>query len=86
MASLAAAEGAPRRATRIAGATSALIERTGIHVQRSERGRYERWLATARHELGADLASAAWVEGQAMSLDEALAYALERDGEPESTD
>jgi tetratricopeptide (TPR) repeat protein len=73
---LAAAEGLPAAAVRLSGATAALVQRTGILVQHSERGRYERWLATARLALGENAAAAAWAEGQKMRLDQALAYAL----------
>jgi non-specific serine/threonine protein kinase len=73
---LAAAEGLRAAAVRLAGATAALIERTGIPVQHSERGRYEHWLARSREALGEPAAAAAWAEGQKMRLEQALAYAL----------
>ena len=77
LASLAAAEGTPERALRLAGATAELTHRTGILVQPSEGGRYERWVATASEAVGANAATAAWAEGRAMSLDDALSYGLE---------
>jgi non-specific serine/threonine protein kinase len=73
--SLAAAEGLPTAALRLAGATAALTQRTGIVVQHSELGRYERWLATARQALSEEVAAAAWAEGYQMPLDQALAFA-----------
>jgi predicted ATPase/DNA-binding CsgD family transcriptional regulator len=73
---LAAAEGRPAAALRLAGATAALTQQTGIIVQPTERGRYEHWLAQARQALGEDAAEAAWAEGQRMRLEQALAYAL----------
>lgn len=73
---LAAAEGLPAAAMRLAGAAAALTERTGIPIQYTERGRYEHWLASSRVALGEDRAAAAWAEGQKMRLDRALAYAL----------
>src|SRR5262245_59050164 len=60
---LAAAEGLPEAAVRLAGATAALIQKTGIPVQHSERRRYDRWLAKARMALAEDAAAAAWAEG-----------------------
>jgi predicted ATPase/DNA-binding CsgD family transcriptional regulator/DNA-binding XRE family transcriptional regulator len=75
-AALAAADGLPACAARLEGATAALTQKTGILVQHSERGRYERWLAIARQAVGEDVAAAAWVEGQAMRLDQAIAHAL----------
>ena len=84
---LAAAEGLPAAAVRLAGASAALIQQTGIALQHSERGRYERWLATARQALGDAAAAIAWAEGQQMRLDQAIAHAvapheLEIGGEP----
>jgi predicted ATPase/DNA-binding CsgD family transcriptional regulator/Tfp pilus assembly protein PilF/DNA-binding XRE family transcriptional regulator len=73
---LAAAEGLPVSAARLAGATIALTERTGIPIQPSERGRYERWLAAARQAAGEDIAVAAWVTGHDMPLEQAIEYAL----------
>jgi non-specific serine/threonine protein kinase len=75
-AALAAAEGMPTAALRLAGATAGLTQKTGILVQHSERGRYERWLAAARQALGEDVAAAAWAEGQQLLLDQAIACAL----------
>ncbi len=75
-ATLAAAEGLPETALRLAGATAALTQRTGIVVQHSELGRYEGWLATARQALREEVAAAAWAEGHQMRLDQAVAYAL----------
>jgi tetratricopeptide (TPR) repeat protein len=62
-ASLAAAEGLPVCALRLAGAAAALTQTTSILVQHTERGRYERWLATARHAVGEDVAAATWADG-----------------------
>ena len=78
-ASLAAAEKRPERAMRLAGAAAVLTQKTGIAVQRSERGRNEHWLATARQALKAEAAASAWTAGQAMPLDQALIYARETD-------
>jgi len=75
-ATLAAAEGLPETALRLAGATAALTQRTGIVVQHSELGRYERWLATARQALREEVAAAAWAEGQEMPLGQAIGYLL----------
>lgn len=72
---LTVAEGLPAAALRLAGAAAGLTQQTGIPIQYTERGRYERWLATARQVLG-DAAAAAWAEGQQMLPDQAIAYAL----------
>jgi hypothetical protein len=43
----------------------------------SQRAEYERQIAAARSRLGDSAFAAAWAEGQAMSLEEAVAYAVE---------
>jgi hypothetical protein len=48
-------------------------------------GRRDRWeddLASARATLGEEAFAAAWAEGRAMTLDEAIADALGEDGSP----
>jgi non-specific serine/threonine protein kinase len=76
LAALASAEGLPESALRLAGATAAVIQQTGIPIQHTERGRYERWLAAARQALGEEVAAEAWAEGYQMPLEQAVAYAL----------
>jgi hypothetical protein len=41
------------------------------------RSRYDRVFAAARADLGEEAYAAAWAEGQAMSPDQAIAYALD---------
>jgi predicted ATPase/DNA-binding CsgD family transcriptional regulator len=76
LAVLAAAEGEPQLALRLAGATAALTERTGISVRDIDGLRYERWLAVARQTLVDGVASAAWADGRRLPLEQALAHAL----------
>jgi predicted ATPase/DNA-binding CsgD family transcriptional regulator len=73
---LAAAEGLSTSALRLAAATDSLTQRTGLIVQHSERGRFERWLAAAQQAVGEEAAATAWMEGYQMRLDQAIAYAL----------
>jgi tetratricopeptide (TPR) repeat protein len=73
---LAAAEGHPMAALRLAGATARVTQQTGIPVQHSERLRFDRWLATARRAVSEEAAAAAWAEGHDWRLDQAVAYAL----------
>ena len=46
-----------------------------------ERANYEPYMAAARQALGEEAFAAAWNAGRAMTLDEAVAYALEGDAE-----
>jgi tetratricopeptide (TPR) repeat protein len=65
------------KAVRLWGAADALRESIGAPLPPDERERCERQMALARSALGEDARSAAWSEGRAMSLDQAIAYALE---------
>jgi tetratricopeptide (TPR) repeat protein len=65
------------RAPRLFGAAQVLREAVGASLTETERVEYERDLAAARATRGEDAFAAAWMEGQAMSLAEVVAYALE---------
>ena len=68
------------RAARLFGASEASRERTGSAVQLAAwRELHERHLVTLRRELDADELTAAWAEGRAMTFEQAVEYALERE-------
>jgi hypothetical protein len=74
LAALSIAAGDPRRAVRIFGAEAAAHRDTPMF-----QGRRDRWeddLASARATLGEAGFAAAWAEGRAMTIEEAIAYAL----------
>jgi hypothetical protein len=77
LAGLWASVGQPERAARLFGAECA--RRPGQLVVRPGE-RYEEDLGAARSALGDAAFAAAWSEGQAMSLDEGVVYALEGEG------
>jgi hypothetical protein len=62
---------------RLAGAAAALSTSTGTVLQPTERRSSERWLALARGAIHPGVAAAAWAEGEAMPVEQAVAYALE---------
>ncbi|MCC6178241.1 MAG: tetratricopeptide repeat protein, partial [Chloroflexi bacterium] len=64
------------RATRLFGAAQALQEQTGQRPSPVEMADYQLTEADARTELGEARYRAIWSHGAAMSLDEAVAYAL----------
>ena len=69
------------RAARLLGAAQALRAETGAPLPPVERARHEGIVAAARAGVAREAAfGAAWAEGAAMSLEQAIAYALE---EPE---
>src|SRR5262249_33704772 len=81
---LAAAE-APRGqkipAARLWGAAERLREEIGAPLPPNERPRYEQQVAAARAALRDDAAfDAAWQEGRAMTMEEAIVYALGEGG------
>ena len=78
LAAVARAEGDPMKATRLfaAAATYQLTSGTGLgHFLREQEGRLH-----PREGLDDQQADTAWSEGQAMSLEQAVAYALEGSG------
>jgi hypothetical protein len=52
-----------------------IVENQHLHLV--DRDDYERDIALARAQLGEEAFTAAWATGQAMSLEQAIAYALE---------
>jgi tetratricopeptide (TPR) repeat protein len=73
---IAAAQGDPRRALRLAGATAALREQTSRPLPPFDQAALTRRLAPARQALSAEEQAGAWREGQAMTLEQAIASAL----------
>lgn len=80
LAQIAAAEGKPERAARLFGAADAITKATGEAVPLANRAEYAQIVEGVRDSLGKEAFEAAWDEGQAMSLDEAVAYGLEATG------
>ena len=80
LAGLAAATDEPQRALRLAGAAAALRQRLGIGAAWPPK--MERRLKPARLALAAAEQAAAWAEGATMTLEQAVAYALEEPAFP----
>lgn len=77
LAQIAAAQGKPGRAARLFGAADGITKSTGEAVPVANRAEYAQIVAGVRDTLGNEAFEAAWDEGQAMSLEEAVAYGLE---------
>jgi hypothetical protein len=77
VATLAGARGDPVRAARLLGAAEALRELTLSGVPSSLREAHAASIETATAGLDANELAEAWREGREMTLDEAVAYALE---------
>ena len=75
-AGLAADQENPERAARLWGAAEALREEIGSPLAPNDREAYEREVAQARQVLGEAAFAAAWEEGRAMTMEQAVEYAL----------
>jgi non-specific serine/threonine protein kinase len=76
LAKVAGLAGQPERAARLFGAAQALRERLGTPRPPVERADYERNLDAVRAALDEDAFTAAWADGQAMTTEQAITYAL----------
>jgi predicted ATPase/DNA-binding XRE family transcriptional regulator len=73
---IAAATNEPKRAARLFGGAAALRAELGATLPPNDREFNARYIAESTAQLGDDVFSAAWAEGERMSSDEAIAYAL----------
>ncbi|MFL5734319.1 MAG: hypothetical protein ACJ78Q_14120, partial [Chloroflexia bacterium] len=64
------------RAARLFGVSDALRAASGAPMWPAERADYERNVAIARAQLDKQTWEKAWQEGQAMSMEQAIEYAL----------
>ncbi|MDQ5853454.1 MAG: tetratricopeptide repeat protein, partial [Chloroflexota bacterium] len=69
-------EGGGARAARLWGTAEALREAVGAPISPAKRTAYERDVAAARAQLDEEAFAAAWAEGRAMPLEQAIACAL----------
>jgi non-specific serine/threonine protein kinase len=79
LAALDARRGQTERALWLAGAADALYDRLGIRRPRAERQKLELWLLPMRDMLGSEAVEAAWQQGRALELEDAIALALRTD-------
>ena len=71
--------GEPYKAARLMGASATLFSKIGIKHQPADLPEIARYEADTRAQLDDAAFEAAWAEGQAMTLDSAIAYALGND-------
>jgi hypothetical protein len=79
MGGVAVAQGQPERAVRLLGAGEAYLARIKQSFGQPERGEHDGYIAAARAQLGEEAFAAAWAEGQAMTLEQAIDEALGAD-------
>jgi tetratricopeptide (TPR) repeat protein len=77
LAAVALGQGEMERAARLHGATKALYASKTAPLSAAESARYEGQVASMRAALGEELFAATWAQGQEMTLEAAVAFALE---------
>jgi predicted ATPase/serine/threonine protein kinase len=83
LAASAAAQSNAEQSLHLAGAAAALRQRLGAPLTPAERPRLEKALEFARRTLGDAVGLAAWMEGWAMPVEQAIEEALNSAAEPE---
>jgi len=78
LAKVAAVTGKSHRATRLAAAHVALNEAQRLQMPAWYSTEFDQVVAGVREALGAPVFAAAWAEGRVMSVEQAIAYALEQ--------
>jgi predicted ATPase/DNA-binding CsgD family transcriptional regulator len=76
-----AARGDPERAAQLLGASDDLLKAMGLAQQPQDQPVIDSYEAVVWEKLGDDVFKAAWEKGQAMSLEQAIAFALEEGNE-----
>ena len=66
----------PERAARLFGIAESFRKESGTSIPLSERALYERSVAAVRAVLDEETFTATWAEGRAMSMEDAIDYAL----------
>jgi non-specific serine/threonine protein kinase len=72
-----AAQGNPERAACLLGASDILLKAMGLGLQPADQPEIDRFEADVREQLGEEAFQFAWEKGQAMSLEQAIDFALE---------
>jgi predicted ATPase/class 3 adenylate cyclase len=76
LATVAMVQGEPERAARLFGPAEGLREEIGNPLPTADRAEHDRFVAAVRAALGEEAFAAAWAAGRAMSLEQAVAFAL----------
>lgn len=76
LAGVARSRGLTESAARLLGASRRLLDSIGYEMEREDRIEYDRDLAAVRSKLGEQAFDAAWAQGAAMTVGEAVEFAL----------
>jgi len=74
-----ASKGDPEHAARLLGASEAILDRIGSGYQTSDKHEIERFVNDVKAQLDRATFEAAWAEGQAMTFEEAVVWALSKE-------
>ena len=77
-AGVAVVQGEPERSGKLLRAAESLREAIGAPLSPSEQAVVDSYVAAVRAELGEEAFAAAWAQGRAMSMEEAISFALEK--------
>ncbi|MFL5733482.1 MAG: ATP-binding protein [Chloroflexia bacterium] len=77
LAAVEAAEGRPQRAAPLLGASYAFLSSIGAAISPVEQAEHQDHVVLTRQQMPQDAFDRAWSQGQAMTEDQAIAYALE---------
>jgi tetratricopeptide (TPR) repeat protein len=69
--------GQPEKAARLLGASTSIMAEIGIYFQPGDQPEMDKYIADVRTQLDEATFETAWAEGQAMTLKQALVYALD---------
>jgi hypothetical protein len=72
-----ASRGNPERAAQLLGASYTFLKEMGLGLQPADQPEIDRFEAAVREQLGIGAFKSSWTKGQAMSLEQAIAFALE---------
>jgi hypothetical protein len=75
-AGLAVAQGQLIRGVRLFGAVQAILQALAWRLPPADDEVYERYMASARTQLSEEAFNAAWDEGRALTMEQAIDYAL----------
>ncbi len=71
------ANGQPERAARLFGASESILQNLGASLQPADQIEIDRYQDDVRAQLDEKTFEKAWAEGRAMSIEDAVAYALD---------
>ncbi|MDQ4076593.1 MAG: tetratricopeptide repeat protein, partial [Chloroflexota bacterium] len=78
LAGILAMQGQAVRAARLFSATAAALDAIGAVLSPTDRAEFDRSLALVRRQLDEVEFAAAWAEGQAMTLEQSVAYTMDK--------